>query len=77
MRGVMERNTMRHFLAIEAYLASLDSPRERRVDQRLNTWFSATERYPRQLHEIERGEYLAMKQREFGRLQAAAKAPAS
>ena len=26
MRGVMERNTMRYYLAIEAYLASLDAP---------------------------------------------------
>ena len=29
MRGAMERNTMRHFLAIDAYLASLQAPHER------------------------------------------------
>ena len=76
MRGVMERNTMRYALAIEAYLASLDAPREARVTRRLNDWFTATERYPKQLHEdIDRGQYLAMKQREFARVASAAKTP--
>jgi hypothetical protein len=77
MRGVMERNTMRYFLAIDAYLGSLDGPREARVMRRLNDWFSAAERYPRQLHEdIGRGEYLAMKQREFARVARAARTAA-
>ena len=70
MRGVMERNTMRYALAIEAYLASLDTPREARVAKRLNDWFTATERYPRQLAEedIDRARYLSMKQREYARM---------
>ena len=62
--GATERNTMRYFLAIEAYLASLQAPRPERLARRLETWFSASERYPRQLHEMDRGEYLALKQRE-------------
>ncbi|MND09503.1 hypothetical protein D3C83_328910 [compost metagenome] len=37
---------------------------------RLEDWFSATERYPRQLREIERPEYLAMKEREYARMHA-------
>lgn len=64
MLGAVERNTMRYFLAIEAYLASLPVPAEQRVDKRLNDWFAATEKYPRQLHEMDRGEYLAMKKKE-------------
>ena len=70
MRGVMERNTMRYALAIEAYLASLDAPQHARVSKRLNDWFSSTERYPRQLGEddMDRTRYLAMKQREYARL---------
>ena len=77
MRGVMERNTMRYALAIEAYLASLEAPREARVSKRLNDWFTSTQRYPRQLGEddIDRGRYLAMKQKEYARL-ASAKVPA-
>lgn len=65
MRGVMERNTMRYFLAIQAYLDALASPPAGREDARLEAWFRATERYPRQLHEMALGQYLAMKHREL------------
>jgi hypothetical protein len=71
MLGATERNTMRYFLAIDAYLASLAAPAGAQVDKRLNDWFAATEKYPRQLHEMDRGEYLAMKQKETKRLSAA------
>ncbi len=71
MRGAIERNTMRYYLAIEAYLASLAAPPAQQRTVRLERWFSATEQYARQLHEIERAEYLAMKQREYRRLQGA------
>jgi hypothetical protein len=71
MLGATERNTMRYFLAIDAYLASLGLPKEQQVEKRLNDWFAATEKYPRQLHEMARGEYLAMKQKETTRVGAA------
>jgi hypothetical protein len=67
MLGATERNTMRYFLAIDAYLGSLAAPDASRVGKRLGDWFAATERYPLQLHEMDRGEYLAMKQRETQR----------
>ena len=60
-RGVVERNTMRYYLAIEAYLASLEQPRARQFEQRLAEWQTGVERYPRQLRELERAEYLALK----------------
>jgi hypothetical protein len=66
MRGVMERNTMRYFLAIEAYLHSLSAPPGSRREARIAQWFDTTERYPRQLHEMERDDYVAMKRREVG-----------
>ncbi|HEX7606155.1 MAG TPA: hypothetical protein VF348_05555 [Usitatibacter sp.] len=69
--GATERNTMRYFLAIDAYLASLSVPAAARVDQRLGAWFTATEKYPEQLHEMDRGEYLSMKQKETQRSSAA------
>ncbi len=71
MRGVLERNTMRYFLAIDAFLDSLAAPAAAQAEKRVNDWFSASERFPRQLHEMDRGEYVAMKQRETQRLQAA------
>jgi hypothetical protein len=70
VRGVVERNTMRYFLAIDAFLDSLSAPADARVEKRLREWFAATERYPRQLHEMEADEYLVMKRREYSRLAA-------
>jgi hypothetical protein len=68
MRGVMERNTMRYYLAIEAYLRALGAPPSERARKAIENWFAAVERYPRQLHELERDEYVAMKQKEFDRM---------
>jgi hypothetical protein len=67
MRGVMERNTMRYYLAIDAYLASLSAPPPEQLDKRFAGWFDATERYPRQLHEVDRDAYLRMKRNEYRR----------
>ncbi len=65
MRGAIERNTMRYYLAIDTYLAA---PAMHQRTRRLENWFAATEQYARQLHEVERADYLAMKQSEFRRL---------
>jgi len=69
MRGVVERNTMRYYLAIDAYLGALASPKPLQFQNRLNSWFSATEQYPRQLREVDRTAYLDMKQSEYLRQQ--------
>ena len=68
MRGVMERNTMRYYLAIEAYLRALNASSHEREGRMIEEWFAAVERYSRQLHELERGEYVAMKRQEFQRM---------
>ncbi|MEQ6342477.1 MAG: hypothetical protein M3A44_12735 [Gammaproteobacteria bacterium] len=64
MRGVVERNTMRYYLAIEAFLGALSAPPQAQFEKRLLDWFTAVERYPRQLHEMEQSEYLDMKRKE-------------
>ncbi len=74
VRGVVERNTMRYYLAIEAYLGALSAPPADQIEKRLRDWFDAVERYPQQLRELERNEYLDMKRREVQRQQATAKA---
>ena len=61
VRGVVERNTMRYYLAIEAYLAALSTPPQERQEKRLQSWFTSTEQYARQLHEVDRATYLEMK----------------
>jgi hypothetical protein len=70
IRGLVERNTMRYYLAIEAFLGAVSAPPQARLEKRLRGWFAATERYPRQLHEMEQGEYLDMKHKEFLRQQS-------
>ena len=71
MRGAIERNAMRYYLAIEAYLGALSVPATQQAEKRLMDWFDASERYPRQLREMERQEYLEMKRREINRQQSA------
>ena len=66
-RGVVERNTMRYYLAIDAYLRSLAAQPAARLEQRLHAWFDATEKYPRQLHEVDKDDYLRMKRNEVAR----------
>ena len=70
VRGMVERNTMRYYLAIEAYLGGLAAPPAQQLDKRLQAWFDATEKYPQQLHELDRADYLDMKRREYKRQQA-------
>ncbi|WP_416339097.1 hypothetical protein [Paraburkholderia sp. CNPSo 3076] len=70
VRGLVERNTMRYYLAIDAFIGEPVSLPDTRLEQRLNNWFSASEQYPRQLHEIDRKHYVEMKQAEYRRLQA-------
>ncbi len=65
VRGIVERNVMRYYLAIDAYLGALAAPAPERFEQSLERWFDATERYSRQLHEVDRDSYLAMKRREY------------
>jgi hypothetical protein len=72
VRGAIERTAMRYYLAIDAHLASLGVPPEQQLDKRIETWFSETERYPRQLHEMDRATYVAMKRGEYGRQHAKA-----
>ncbi len=70
VRGIVERNTMRYYLAIDAYLSAFAAPAAEQFERRLQYWFDAIERYPRQLHEMERTAYLDMKRSERLREQA-------
>lgn len=67
IRGVIERNTMRYYLAIVAYLHSLSAPAEKQQATRLENWFDATQQYPKQLHELDRDDYIKMKRDELDR----------
>ncbi len=69
VRGVVERNAMRYYAAIEAFLGARSGSPQARFDKRIRDWYAATARYPRQLHEIELAEYLDMKRMENQRQQ--------
>ncbi len=71
VRGVVERNTMRYYLAIDAYLAALSAPPEQQLEKRLQYWYNGTDQYARQLHEVARPDYLEMKHNEYQRQQVA------
>ena len=68
-RGLVERNAMRYYLAIDAYLDAQTLPPLQRQEARLLRWFRATEQYPRQLHEMDEEDYLDIKRREIERQQ--------
>jgi len=70
LRGVVERNTMRYYVAIEAFLGAQSGSPQARFEKRIRDWYAAIELYPRQLHEVEQGEYLEMKRMENLRQQA-------
>jgi hypothetical protein len=64
-RGIVERNAVRYYFAIQAFLEGLASPPAQRFEHDLERWFELTERFPLQLHELERDDYLSGKRREL------------
>jgi hypothetical protein len=64
LRGVIERNAMRYYLAFEAYLDLQTIPIPQRFEAGITAVYDAMEQYPTQLHEMERAEYRDAKRRE-------------
>jgi hypothetical protein len=63
VRGAIERNTVRYYLALQTYIDTLNYPEGQRFEQRISRWYDLTARY-RQLKEAEKAEYIANKKRE-------------
>jgi hypothetical protein len=61
VRGLMERNLMRYFLAVDAAATHPPGSGPDVFGRRLRLWFDSTEAYPRQLHEVDRATYLELK----------------
>ncbi len=61
LRGAVERNAMRLYLAIDAYLDAIDEPPGRRREQSLRAWLDAIARHPRQLAEENPAAYFEAK----------------
>lgn len=69
IRGALERNTMRYYLAFDAYLHTLASPAPQRFEASIERWFVDTERFARQLREVAHDDYIAMKRGQYLRQQ--------
>lgn len=67
--GLLERNTMRYYLAIDAYLVAFSLPPNEQFERRIREWYASTQRYAAQLHEMEQNQYLEMKRKEMKRQQ--------
>jgi hypothetical protein len=71
IRGALERNTMRYYLAFDAYLDALSSPEPQRFERSIQRWFADTERFARQLREVRHDDYIEMKRGQYLRQQTA------
>lgn len=72
VRGVVERNTLRYYLALQSHLKTHDAPGGNATLLSLQTWFNATERYAEQLREMDGPAYMAMKLKEVKRQETVA-----
>jgi hypothetical protein len=67
VRGAVERNTMRYYLAIDAYLSGVSTRPADQFEKRLLNWFTSSEVFSRQLHDVDQVTYLDIKRREYRR----------
>lgn len=67
VRGAVERNTMRYYLALQTFLETLAYPEGQAFEKRIGLWYDLTARYPRQLREIDKNSYLANKRKEHAK----------
>ncbi len=64
VRGIIERNAVRYYLAIQSYLDTLHIKTVDRFIARINNWFDLTEQHHLQLYEMDKQDYLQYKRQE-------------
>ena len=64
VKGIIERNVMRYFLALLIYLDTLNLDSADLFNQRAEQWYELTDQYATQLHELEKEEYMEAKRKE-------------
>lgn len=60
-RGSIERNAVRYYFAIQAFMNTLHYPEESRFSMRISEWYDLTSRYRVQLFELDKKDYLTFK----------------
>lgn len=63
-RGAIERNAVRNYLAIQAFMNALRYPAESRFGVRISEWYDLASLYPKQLFDLDKQDYLKSKTRE-------------
>jgi hypothetical protein len=63
-RGAIERNAVRYYFAIQAFMNTLRYPEESRFSMRISEWYDLTNRYRKQLFDLDKKEYLTFKTKE-------------
>ncbi|WP_455365341.1 hypothetical protein [Kaarinaea lacus] len=64
LQGIVERNSMRYFLAIRSFLDTSELSTEQ-WRQRIDHWYQLARNFERQFLEVREKEYIDTKQREF------------
>ncbi len=64
LRGAIESDVVRYYLAILAYVDTLKIPIEQRFEKRMSQWYDLTARYKRQLFKMEKEKYLTYKRQD-------------
>ena len=72
-RASLERNVMRNYLALLAYVSVKPGSVQEKKEARLRAWFVLSERYAVQLHEIEMETYLSEKHADMIRVASSKK----
>ncbi len=63
-RGSVERSVACYYLAVLAYLDTLEIPAEQRFEKRISQWYDLAALYKKQLLEMEKDEYLTYKRQD-------------
>ena len=63
-RGAIERNAVRYYFAIQSFMDTLHYPDDIRFSMRTGRWYDLTNRYRRQLFEMEKKDYVTFKTKE-------------
>jgi hypothetical protein len=64
VKGMIERNVMRYYLALNAFLDTSDLPAGRQFEARASLAYDLMDLYPAQLRQMDKAEYLDIKVRE-------------
>ncbi len=63
-RGAIERSAVRYYLAIQSFMNTLAYPEESRFSMRTIKWYDLTDRYRKQLFDLDKKDYLTFKTKE-------------